>query len=114
MSRYRFVDSQKADAFPVADSCRAVGVSTSTYSAWRRQHDAGPTPAQQVETELVEEIGMVHEYSGATYGSPPVCTPNCADEAIPCYPKRSFTLLLPLVGSTATVSARTASAMVKR
>lgn len=72
MTRYRCVDSQKADGFPVAAACRAAGVSTSAYYEWCRQRDAGPTQAQRIEAELLGEIRSVHADSGATYGSPRV------------------------------------------
>lgn len=72
MTRYRFVDSQKADGFPVAAACRAAGVSTSAYYDWRRRRDAGPTSRQRAEAELVDELRSVHADSGGTYGSPRV------------------------------------------
>lgn len=72
MIHYRFVDSQKADGFPVAAACRAAGVSTSAYYDWRQAQDSEPSPAQQAEADLVTEIRTVHEASGRTYGSPRV------------------------------------------
>lgn len=72
MTRYRFVDSQRADGFAVAAACRAAGVSTSAYYDWRRAQDSEPSPAQQAEADLIAEIRTVHEASGGTYGSPRV------------------------------------------
>ena len=72
MTRYRFVDSQKADGFPVAAACQAAGVSTSAYYDWRRAQESEPSPCQQAEAALLAEIRTVHESSGGTYGSPRV------------------------------------------
>ncbi|QGK70789.1 IS3 family transposase [Allosaccharopolyspora coralli] len=72
VTRYRFVDSQKADGFTVAAACHAAGVSTSAYYDWRRAQASEPSPAQQAEDDLVTELHSVHEASGGTYGSPRV------------------------------------------
>lgn len=70
MTRYRFVDSQKADGFPVAAACQAAGVSPSAYYEWCRRRYAGP--AEPADAELVELIRQIHAESSGTYGSPRV------------------------------------------
>lgn len=72
MTRYRFVDFQKADGFPVVDACRTAGVSTSAYYDWRRVQQGKSTAAQQAEQDLISEIRTVYAGSGGTYGSPRV------------------------------------------
>ena len=72
VSLYRFVDSQKAEGFPVRLICSVVGVSPSAYYA-HKQRPAEPGPAQLAEAALVDEIRAIWTRSGGTYGSPRVC-----------------------------------------
>ncbi len=70
MSRYRWVDSQKAAGFEVTAACRAAGVSDSAYYAWAARTSGGPTDAEWDEALLVNEMHRVHEHLDDTYGSP--------------------------------------------
>ena len=70
MSRYRWVDSQRAEKFPVAAACRAAGVSRQAYYEWKEREAAGPSPAEREEACVVAEMKAVHEELDETYGSP--------------------------------------------
>lgn len=69
MSRYRWIDCQKADGFPVGTACQVAEVSR---SAWRKQEETGPSGAERDEQALVERIRAIHASSDGTYGSPRV------------------------------------------
>ena len=71
MMLYRFVDAQKAEGFPVRMVCSVVGVSPSSYYAYKQRPQSGP--AQLAEAALVDEIRTIWRQSGGTYGSPRVC-----------------------------------------
>ena len=66
MTRYRCVDTQKADGFPVTRVCAVMGVSTSAY-AWA-SHD-GPSPAELREQRVLKVIEEIHG-EHPDYGSP--------------------------------------------
>ncbi len=68
MSRFRFVDAEKA-RFPVSLLCRTVGVSKSGYYAWR---DRPPSKRTHEDAALTERIVEVHKRSRETYGYPRV------------------------------------------
>ena len=72
MSRYRCVDAQKADGFPVVAACRAAGVSASAFYAWTARHEQEPQAAEHAQAELVAKIHTIHGESAGTYGSPRV------------------------------------------
>ena len=72
MSRYRWVDRQKADGFPVKVACKVMEVSTSAYYDWSRRDVAGPSAAELEEAFLVEQVRALHAGSDSTYGSPRV------------------------------------------
>ena len=71
MMLYRFVDAQKAEGFPVRMVCSVVGVSPSSYYAYKQRPQSGP--AQMAEAALVDEIRAIWRQSAGTYGSPRVC-----------------------------------------
>ncbi len=66
MSRFRFVDAEKA-RFPVSLLCRMVGVSKSGYYAWRGRP---PSRRSRQDATLTERIVEVHRRSRETYGYP--------------------------------------------
>ncbi len=68
MSRFRFVDAEKA-RFPVSLLCRMVGVSKSGYYAWRGRP---PSKRRREDIALTERIAEVHRKSRETYGYPRV------------------------------------------
>lgn len=68
MSRFRFVDAEKAH-FPVSVLCKIVGVSKSGYYAWKMRP---PSKRSREDAALMEKIGEVHRRSRETYGYPRV------------------------------------------
>ncbi|BBE09785.1 integrase catalytic subunit [Mycoavidus cysteinexigens] len=53
--------------FPVQVLCRVLKVSRSAYYAWSQRK---PSARQQENTQLIEEIRIIHAESDATYGMP--------------------------------------------
>jgi len=70
--RYRFVDEQKADGFPIARICEMAGVSRAAYYDWKQHRDGVATISELEEARLVRAIREVHADSDGTYGSPRV------------------------------------------
>ncbi|CCF85979.1 conserved hypothetical protein [Nitrolancea hollandica Lb] len=66
MSRYRFIDAEKA-AYPVILLCRVLGVARSGYYAWQRR---GVSARAQADEHLTIQIRGIHDQSRATYGVP--------------------------------------------
>lgn len=56
MSRYRFVDAEKA-GYPIALLCRALGVARAGYYAWRSR---GPSRHAQADATLTAELVQSH------------------------------------------------------
>ena len=70
MTRYRCVDSQKAEGFTVTAACDAADVSTSGYYEWVNRQHRPPTSTEVDESELVERITTLFDESDGTYGVP--------------------------------------------
>ena len=68
MSRYRFIEAEKAD-HSVVRLCRLLRVSPSGYYAWKKR---APSARARANLALTERIRSVHERSRGTYGSPRV------------------------------------------
>lgn len=66
MSRYQFIDAEKA-AFPVALLCRMVGVARAGYYAWGERRASARA---QADAALTVHIQRLHRESRATYGAP--------------------------------------------
>jgi putative transposase len=64
MSRFRFVDAEKA-RFPVSLLCKMVGISKSGYYAWKSR---APSKRSREDAALTERIVEVHRRSRETYG----------------------------------------------
>lgn len=60
----------------IATMCRALGVSTSGYYAWRHRR---PSARAAEDATLTERVKAIHAWSGETYGTPRV-HPELADE----------------------------------
>lgn len=60
MSRYRWVDSRRAEGFKAAAAITQAGVSASAYYAWSKAHEHGATDAEWSEAHLVNEIHDIH------------------------------------------------------
>lgn len=72
MTRYRWVDSRRAEGFPVTQACAVAQVSTSAFYDWHAGGRHGPTPAELDEAYLVNAIIDIHRDSDGTYGAPRV------------------------------------------
>jgi len=70
VSRYRWVDFQRAEQFPVAAACRVAGVSRQAYYEWKEKERSGPSAASFDEARLVNEMHDIHAELDETYGSP--------------------------------------------
>ena len=70
MTRYRWVAARKAEGFPTTTACEVADVSRQAFYDWRQRETAGPTPAQQAEAVLVEEMREIHDEFDESYGSP--------------------------------------------
>jgi len=68
MSRFRFIDAEKA-RFPVSLLCKIVGVSKSGYYAWKSR---APSKRSREDAVLTEKIREVYQRSRETYGYPRV------------------------------------------
>jgi putative transposase len=66
VSRYRFIDTEKAH-YPIARLCRVLQVARAGYYAWRRR---GPSPRAQADATLTRELVRLHDQSRTTYGAP--------------------------------------------
>ena len=53
--------------YPVTTLCRALGVSSSGYYAWRRRR---PSARRQADAQLQAHIEAIHAWSDGTYGTP--------------------------------------------
>ena len=69
MTKYIFIDAQKAD-YPIRSLCAALDVPPSSYYDWHRTGRARHVVRTASTAELVWAIRQVHEDSDATYGSP--------------------------------------------
>jgi putative transposase len=68
MSRFRFIDAEKA-YFPVSMLCRVLKVSKSGYYAWKNRP---PSRRSREDAALTEKIREVHQRSREIYGYPRV------------------------------------------
>ena len=66
MSRYRFIEAEKAQ-HSVALLCRVLQVASSGYYAWRHRR---PSRRTQANAMLMNQIRAVHARSRSTYGAP--------------------------------------------
>jgi putative transposase len=66
VSRYRFVDAEKA-RFPVTLLCRVLGVSRSGFYAWRGR---AASARAQADAAWGERIAAIHAASRGVYGAP--------------------------------------------
>ncbi len=72
MTRYRWVAARKAEGFPITTACGVADVSRQAFCDWRARQKAGPSPAEQAEAQLVEQIRRVHADFDGAYGEPRV------------------------------------------
>ena len=62
--------SDHAGKYSIRAMCQALGIARSGYTRW--QHQGGITRQAQADAELTEQIRVVFEHSGQTYGAPRV------------------------------------------
>lgn len=72
MTRCWWVDSRKAEGFPVTVACQVAGISTTTFYDWVARSSAGPSDHDLGEAYLVNEMFDIHQGSEGTYGAPRV------------------------------------------
>jgi len=60
VSRYRWIDSRKAEGFGTAAAIKAAEVSVSAYYEWSKAHVDGATEAEWDEAVIVNEIVRIH------------------------------------------------------
>lgn len=72
MTRCWWVDSRRAEGFPVTVACSVAGVSTSHFYDWLGEMVSGPSLGDVEEAYLVNEIIDIHRSSDGTYGAPRV------------------------------------------
>lgn len=70
MTRCLWVDSRRAERFPVAVACSAAEISTTTFYQWVVRYQSGPSSRDLAEAYLVNEIIDIHDDSNGTYGVP--------------------------------------------
>ncbi len=70
MTRFRCVDSQKAEGFPVTAACEAAGVSTSGFYEWKQRQGRPPSDVEIAEADLVEVMVGIFDESDGSYGVP--------------------------------------------
>ena len=68
MTRCWWVDSRKAEAFPVTAACEVAGISTTTFYDWAARGSTGPSDHDLAEAYLVNEMLDIHRGSDGTYG----------------------------------------------
>ena len=69
MTRYRFIDAEKA-AYPVSRLCGLLEVSSSAYYAWQAQQTPVSPPPPSDEARLRLHLRVLHKQSQGTYGRP--------------------------------------------
>jgi hypothetical protein len=70
MTRCAWVDSRKAEGFPVTVACSVAKISTTTFYQWTTRFTAGPSDSDRDEAYLIDEIVDIHGTSDGTYGVP--------------------------------------------
>ena len=66
--RFQFIEENQ-ETFEISLMCRVLKVSRSGFYAWRKRE---PSVREMANRELAQEIKVVFEESGQTYGSPRV------------------------------------------
>lgn len=85
MTRVWWVDSRKAEGFPVAAACAAAGISTSAY--YEIAGRSGPTGKQWADAHLINAMIDIHRAKDKTYGVPRMAR-ELADRGIEVNRKR--------------------------
>ena len=88
MSRYRFIEAEKAE-HPVTTMCRVLEVSRSAYYDWA----AGPSDRDVDDAYLTNTIRDIHVASRHTYGAPRVHAELADEHGVACGRKRVARLM---------------------
>ena len=72
MTRCAWVDSRKAEGFPVTAACSAAGIATTSFYEWAARYTSGPCERDLDEAHLINEIVRIHRASNGAYGSPTI------------------------------------------
>ena len=72
MTRCMWVNSRKAEGFPVVMACKAAGISSSTFYDWAQEAAHGPSTRDWEEAHLVDAIFSIYRASNGVYGSPTI------------------------------------------
>ena len=72
MTRCVWVDSRRAEGFPVTAACAVAAISTTTFYDWAVRGITGPSVHDLGEAYLVNEVLDIHRGSDGTYGAPRV------------------------------------------
>ena len=70
MTRCVWVDSRKAEGFPVTAACSAAGIATTTFYDWVARFTTVVCDRDLNEAYLINEIVRIHHASNRAYGSP--------------------------------------------
>ncbi len=54
-----WVNSRKAEGFPVIMACKAAGISSSTFYEWAQEAAHGPSTRDWEEAHLAEDVNLV-------------------------------------------------------
>ena len=79
MTRYRWVDSRRAEGFLVTLACAVAWVSTGGFYAWLTAMRHGPSPRDLDEAYLLNAIIDIHRDSDSVYGAPRIARQLCHD-----------------------------------
>lgn len=66
--KYRFIEQQQKN-YPVSQLCAALGITRSSYYAWKKRQ---PSQRERDTQILIEHIRRIHKLSRKSYGSPRV------------------------------------------
>jgi transposase InsO family protein len=81
--KYRFIEKQQKD-YPVSQLCAALGITRSSYYAWKKRQPSQRDRDTQI---LIEHIRRIHKLSRKTYGSPRVHA-SLRNQGLRCGKKR--------------------------
>jgi putative transposase len=85
---YGFIERNR-DRFPVSGLCKVLGITRSSYYAWKKH---SPSQREQNNQALIEHIRRIHKLSRKTYGSPRVYV-ELRKQGTICSPKRVARLM---------------------
>lgn len=85
---YRYIEKNQRN-YPVRRLCELLGITRSSYYAWKKH---APSQREQNNQVLIEHIRRIHRLSRRTYGSPRVYA-ALRKQGLVCSPKRVVRLM---------------------